>query len=87
MPAATQARKRSRPKVRFGIKKVHLYGQDRCVLWSRTALDKPNGLLDLDWAMVASEARDSIMSEVRLRVLEAEVIRLRVLVEQVRVLC
>ena len=52
-----------------------------------TALDKPNGLLDLDWAMVASEARDSIMSEVRLRVLEAEVIRLRVLVEQVRVLC
>lgn len=52
-----------------------------------TVLDKPNGLVDLDWAAIAREARDAIMPEVRLRVLEAEVIRLQGLVEQSQVLC
>ena len=28
MPEATQARQRSRPKVHFGNKKVHLWGQE-----------------------------------------------------------
>ena len=40
MPEATQARQRFRPKVHFGIKKVHLWGQEaippvRCILESR----------------------------------------------------
>ena len=54
----------------------------RCVLWSRTALDKPEWLIDLDWAAIAREARDSMMPEVRLSVLETEVIRLQGLVGQ-----
>jgi Transposase DDE domain len=52
-----------------------------------TVLDKPNGLVDLDWAAIAREARDAIMPEVRLRVLEAEVIRLQDLVEQSQMSC
>ena len=51
-----------------------------------TALNKPERLVDLDWAAIAREARDSIMPEVRLRVLEAEVIRLQGLVRQMKVL-
>ena len=52
-----------------------------------TALDKPEWLSILDWAAIARIARDAIMPEVRLRVLEAEVIRLQGLVRRMKVLC
>lgn len=50
-------------------------------------LDKPDLLIDLDWAVVAGEARDAIMPEVRLGALRAEVHRLEALIEESRVLC
>jgi hypothetical protein len=50
-------------------------------------LDEPDLLVDLDWAVVAGEARDAIMPEVRLGALRAEIIRLEALVEERRVLC
>jgi Transposase DDE domain len=50
-------------------------------------LDKPSLLVDLDWAVVAGEARDAIMPEVRLGALRAEVIRLEALIEESRALC
>ncbi len=50
-------------------------------------LDKPDLLIDLDWAVVAGEARDAIMPEVRLGALKAEIHRLEALVEKSRALC
>jgi Transposase DDE domain len=50
-------------------------------------LDKPCLLENLDWAVVAGEARDAIMPEVRLGVLRAEVIRLEALVKERKALC
>ena len=53
----------------------------------RVTLDKPGLLESLDWAVVAGEARDSIMPEVRLGALRAEVIRLEALMAVSEVSC
>jgi hypothetical protein len=50
-------------------------------------LDKPSLLIDLDWALVAGEARDAIMPEVRLGALRAEVRRLEALMIESKLLC
>lgn len=50
-------------------------------------LDKPDLLIGLDWAVVAGEARDAIMPEVRLGALRAEVRRLETLIEESTALC
>jgi Transposase DDE domain len=50
-------------------------------------LDKPCLLESLDWAVVAGEARDAIMPEVRLGALWAEVIRLEALIAASEVSC
>jgi hypothetical protein len=50
-------------------------------------LDKPSLLIDLDWALVAGEARDAIMPEVRLGAFRAEVRRLEALMIESKLLC